>query len=279
LKNHPFLTCLFIIMLLLALMSVATELSTAMAALPVGTTYIESPFTLSKTNSPLNTEYLASNITFLSIVLKNFPLIPAAPELNAISNADGDGNYTVSWSSSEGADTYTLEEDDNIDFSSPGTVYSGSSTSKDLSGRDVGTYYYRVRASYSSVSSDWSNIVSVEVTVPLPDCPQAGEWSGLTDQGGSIHFQVEYSSQCQITNLGIYSLNCFPPYDYFKPVSWSGWVFPIIDNSFITGIGIDRVTGNFGSLTTANGEFSIRWERFVPYYQTCQSTGTWMANP
>ncbi len=168
-KNYSFLKCLFIIMLLLALLSVATELSTAVAALPVGTAYTQSPFTPGDTNSVHATEDLADSTTYLPLVERS-PIIPNPPVLNPISNTDGDGNYTVSWSSSEGATTYTLEEDDNVGFSSPTTVYSGSSTSKNISGRDVGTYYYRVRASNAYASSDWSNVVcgSNRATTRLP---------------------------------------------------------------------------------------------------------------
>jgi hypothetical protein len=236
------------------------------------------PFTPGEIKPLLAPEVPAASKTYLPLVVKNFPLIPAAPMLDAISNADGDGSFTVSWSSSEGATTYTLEEDTNVDFSSSTTVYSGASTSKDISGRDLGTYYYRVRASNAYASSDWSNVVWVEVTLSTPACPQAGEWSGTTSQGGSISFQVEDSPQCQVISISITSLNCFEPF-YFTPSNWPGWEFPIIDNNFTTGIGVNQVTGYFSSITTANGDFSIRYERFVPYYQTCQSTGTWNANP
>jgi hypothetical protein len=100
--------------------------------------------------------------------------IPAAPVLNTISNADGDGNYTISWSSTVGVTTYILEEDDNIGFSSPTTAYSGSNTLIAISGRGIGTYYYRVRASNTSGSSDWSNIVSVVVTCHRRHAPKLG---------------------------------------------------------------------------------------------------------
>ena len=89
--------------------------------------------------------------------------IPSTPTLYAISNPDGDGNYTVSWSLVSDATSYTLQEDDNPSFSSPTTVYSGSSTSKDISGRSAGTYYYRVRASNCRGDSSWSNSQSVTV--------------------------------------------------------------------------------------------------------------------
>ncbi len=66
---------------------------------------------------------------YLPRIVRNYPVLPAAPVLSAISNADGDGNYTVSWSSVSTATAYTLQEDDNSSFSSPETRYSGSSTS------------------------------------------------------------------------------------------------------------------------------------------------------
>jgi hypothetical protein len=97
---------------------------------------------------------------------------PDTPTLNAISNADGDGNYSVSWNAADRAQTYTLQEDDNAAFSSPTTVYDGAGTSKSISGKGVGTYYYRVQASNGAGNSGWSNVASVVVTVPLPPCEQ-----------------------------------------------------------------------------------------------------------
>jgi hypothetical protein len=216
--------------------------------------------------------------SYLPLVKSSLPT-PTAPVLNAISNADGDGNYTVNWNSSAGATTYTLEEDDNFGFSSPTSIYSGASTLKAISGKAIGTYYYRVRASNTSGSSGWSNIVSVVVTLPPPPCPTAGVWSGTTSQGGSIGFTVENSPQCQVTSLGFYAHNCFPGEDYFVPQSWIGWEFPVIGGSFTTGPGPSQVTGNFSSLTTADGVFSVKFTKFDLYLRECYSTGTWTANP
>jgi len=217
-------------------------------------------------------------LAYIPLVMRSLP-VPTAPVLNAISNGDGDGNYTVSWSSSAGATTYTLEEDDNNGFSSPSAVYSGASTSKAISGKGIGTYYYRVRASNTSGSSGWSNIVSVVVTLLPPPCPQAGAWSGTTSQGGSFHITVENSPQCQITYVGMNVHNCFPGDDYFILVTWQGWEFPVIDGSFTTGPGSNQVTGNFSSLTTADGVFSVKFTKFDIYPRECYSTGTWTANP
>jgi len=97
--------------------------------------------------------------------------IPSSPTLYSISNTDGDGNYTVRWSPVSEATRYELQEDDNSLFSSPTTVYSGSSTSKGISGKSPGTYYYQVRASNCRGDSGWSNWRSVRVEAPSDTTP------------------------------------------------------------------------------------------------------------
>jgi hypothetical protein len=104
--------------------------------------------------------------TYLPVVTRRWPPIPYVPTLDAISNPDGDGNYTVSWSTADLADTYVLEEDDNAAFSSPVTAYSGGSTLTSISGKSAGTYYYRVKATNSYGDSDWSSTRSVRVLPP-----------------------------------------------------------------------------------------------------------------
>jgi len=99
----------------------------------------------------------------LPLVVRRWPPVPQQPTLYAISNPDGDGNYTVSWSVADGATTYQLQEDDNAAFSSPTEVYSGSGTSTSISGRAPGTYHYRVRGSNSFGSGGWSGTQSVTV--------------------------------------------------------------------------------------------------------------------
>ena len=106
-------------------------------------------------------------MVYLPLVVKRWPPLPYTPVLNAISNPDGDGNYTVSWSAAELANTYTLQEDDNAAFSSPTTAYGpGTATSTSITGRPIGTYYYRVKATNSYGDSGWSNVQSVQVTPP-----------------------------------------------------------------------------------------------------------------
>ena len=199
--------------------------------------------------------------------------------LNAISNEDGDGNYTVSWSSPEGADAYTLEEDDNPGFSSPTTVYSGSSTSKAISGRDVGIYYYRVKASNANASSGWSNVKAVEVTVPPPDCPQTGNWSGTNSQGRNISFTVENSPQCQIAadSLRITIRDSC----YYVTTTVFAQSRPITNNHFSYGsasYGV-QVIGDFTSTTSASGTFNLNMANPFPPPYNCTASGTWTATP
>jgi uncharacterized delta-60 repeat protein len=209
-------------------------------------------------------------MVYLPLVMMNSPIIPDVPVLNAISNDDGDGSFTVSWSSSEGADTYTLQEDDNADFSSSTTVYSGSSTSTAISGRDVATYYYRVKASNAYASSDWSNVESVEVTVPLPDCPQTGLWHGVTSQGGgrNIDFVVDNSPACQIAAESLrieFRDGCGTNRTTVFIAS-----VPITNNHFDIEGAYTQVIGDFSSSSTASGTF---------YYSAagCTASGTWTA--
>ncbi len=286
-KNRFLLTCCLILSLLLALLSAATQVSTVRAVLAAGAVLTQAPFTPGEIYSLHGAEVLADSTAYLPLVVKNHPLVPTAPVLDAISNADGDGSYTISWNSSAGATTYTLEEDDNVGFSNPTTVYSGSSTSKNISGRDVGTYSYRVRASNASASSDWSNVVSVEVTVPLPDCPQAGIWRGTTSQGMRISFVVENSPECQIESGSLvvgwstgWSAGC-------SGDAWTRINIPIdivedkfdySDSSF--NAKLDELHGTFTSSDIADGIFQVEYTVYSPYTKICSSGVVgWEAQP
>jgi hypothetical protein len=214
--------------------------------------------------------------TYLPLVLTPY-ITPVAPVLNAISNADGNGSFTVSWGSVAGATTYTLQEDDNAGFSSPTTAYSGSGTSRAISGKDVGTYYYRVNASNAYATSGWSNTQSVAVTVSPPACPQSGAWSGTTSQGRSISFTVENTPQCQIAanSLSISIRDSC----YANTTTVFAQSYAITGNHFSAGSTIVQVIGDFSSLTTADGTFSFNMLNPWPPPTYCTASGTWTAAP
>lgn len=91
-----------------------------------------------------------------------------AATLDPIANPDLDGSYTVNWNDVTGATSYTLEEDDNASFSSPSVRYTGSTSQYAISGQGPGIWYYRVRASNSTLQSDWSNTQSTGVAPAAP---------------------------------------------------------------------------------------------------------------
>ena len=142
---------------------------------------------------------------YLPLVGRNYQPPPAAPVLNAIDNADGDWAYTVGWNTVAGATSYTLEEDDDFDFISPTTTYTGVETSWKASGKLAGTYYYRVKASNTISSGGWSNVQSTTVR---PGCQSTILNSGLrtvrpTGRGfkpwwGHYH-QLRFPSRCAST--------------------------------------------------------------------------------
>jgi hypothetical protein len=94
---------------------------------------------------------------------------PPAPTLYAISNADGNGSYTVDWNDVTEVSGYELQEDDDPAFDSPTERYSGTESRFRVTEQGTGLWYYRVRATSSSYgNSQWSNTESVGV---LPDVP------------------------------------------------------------------------------------------------------------
>ena len=73
---------------------------------------------------------------------------PLAPASISIPNYNTGGTYSVNWSSSTGATSYTLQEKKNSGIWT--TVYSGNRLDKYLIGRTSASYQYRVRACSSS---------------------------------------------------------------------------------------------------------------------------------
>lgn len=99
------------------------------------------------------------NQIYLPLTVRHWPPIPYVPSLNPIDNSDQDNLYTVSWNSSELAQTYVLEEAASSSFSDARVVYQGSSLSWTVPspGKKPANYYYRVRAHNSWGDSRWSD--------------------------------------------------------------------------------------------------------------------------
>jgi len=225
---------------------------------------------------------------YLPLIMNNLPITPLAPVLNTIDNEDGNGSYTVIWNSSEGATTYILQEDDNAKFLSPTDIYEGSGTSMEITGMDIGTYYYRVKTINSYASSGWSNIVSVAVTEALPACPQAGIWTGTTSQGDGISFVVENSPECQIESGSLvvgwstgWSAGCSGDGAWTRiniPIDIVEDKFDYSDSSI--NAKLDELHGTFTSSDIANGTFQVEYTVYSPYTKTCSSGVVgWEAQP
>jgi hypothetical protein len=197
----------------------------------------------------------------LPLTLKNVAPPAGPPELYPIDNPEGNYEFAVSWGEVERATSYTLEEDTDPGFPAPRTVYRGSSTSRDVRTGDTGTFYYRVRASNSYGTSDWSNVRSTQVTVSPPPCPHGGSWTGLTDEGFEIKFEVADTPRCEVTTLKITTLvQCInPSWSFRYTVTYWGAPEPIVNNEFEYYIvedpnnHVERVSGTFTSQSQAHG--------------------------
>jgi hypothetical protein len=97
--------------------------------------------------------------------------VPQSPELYKISNPKGSGNYTLKWSTPKGAAGYVVEEAISPTFEAATEIYSGTSNTTSLSGREFGLYYYRVKATSEVGDSPWSNAESTNVPTPTPVPP------------------------------------------------------------------------------------------------------------
>ena len=207
-------------------------------------------------------------VVFLPMVFKNIGPPSSPPLLYEISNPDGHYSFTVSWSAVSGATSYTLEEDDNNAFPSPEVAYTGSYTSTSVYVGDVGTYYYRVKASNRFGSTDWSNIRSVVVTVE-PTGPELGHYTGSP----SVSFDV--TAALQVCNYSI-RVPFSSGYCRIRPGSCAD----ITDNAFTFSraeIGaIYTITGTFDSSVHALGRYRVSMcgdTIVIP-----ASTGSWQAS-
>lgn len=107
-----------------------------------------------------------SNIQQVSI--STTPITLTAPVVQAINNPSGARQFNVSWNAVTNAQGYTLQQSTTSNGSFT-TIYSGNSTSAQLTVAAAGTYYYRVIATAGSISSAPSNVVSTNVTqTPTP---------------------------------------------------------------------------------------------------------------
>lgn len=170
-----------------------------------------------------------------------------APILFEISNNDGDGNYTVSWSNVSSADSYQLQEQH--DDGSWNTVYNNSGTSVNRTGRSDGEWCYQVRASNAGDVSGWSNVECTIVDTP-PEAPNL-----LSPEDGSS------------------SSDGTPPFAWTTPSSATHYRLQVDTDGAFSGPDIDEITTT--STYTPNialGDATYYWR-----VQAQDATGNWSA--
>jgi hypothetical protein len=128
-------------------------------------------------------------------------VIPDTPLLSPIDNTDGDGIYWVDWSDSTGADSYSLEEDDNPGFISPTVRYTGAASEFQVTGQASGVWHYRVCASNAGGDSFWSNAETVHVApdtpvlFPIDNADRDGTyWVDWSDVSGGVWYRLQEDS-------------------------------------------------------------------------------------
>jgi hypothetical protein len=117
------------------------------------------------------------------------PQLPTAPIFEGGGDADTDGNYKISWDSSERAIFYILQESGNSSFMNSITVYRGSVKNAYIYGRPNGVYYYRVKGGNEAGESEWSATRKIRVSISLP---QGTITVASSPTGASIYLDDRY---------------------------------------------------------------------------------------
>jgi YD repeat-containing protein len=99
-------------------------------------------------------------------------LPPGVPASITVPASSTTGAYTVSWGTSTGTVTaYQLYEATNSGFTGQVQVYSGTATSRAISGKANGSYYYRVRACNGAQCSGYRTGANPTVVTLPPGVP------------------------------------------------------------------------------------------------------------
>ena len=114
-------------------------------------------------------------------------LLPETPVLYRVTDQAGDGSFTIRWSPSARASLYTLQSSPDGFFTRPVTVQTGD-TEWQAGGLQVGGVYFRVRASGTTGTSGWSELLAVNLL--LPEIPRIG---AINQSGVDGFYTVSWS--------------------------------------------------------------------------------------
>ncbi|WP_299939497.1 RHS repeat-associated core domain-containing protein [uncultured Microbulbifer sp.] len=184
------------------------------------------------------------------------------------------GSFTVSWNAVSGRDSYILREQRN--GGSWSSVYTGSSTSKTLSGRSTGTYRYRVAAVKNGVTGNYKTsdnlIVSRAPGVPggftVPSSSADGiyaiRWNAVSGDG-DITYRVEETGE---TSASWTQSGTSRSYTKTKSGTYS---YRVRACSTYSGV---RSCGNFTGFKQVNTDFP---DFFIQSHQGAKVTLVWDA--
>lgn len=104
------------------------------------------------------------------------------PIMNPVDNPEGDGAFTVSWVAANTANGYRLGEQK--DYGNWTNIYWGNLTSQTVSGKEEGTWCYRVSA-HSGIQGDspWTEPKCTYVGTEVDTVPPAIEWGWPVGNG------------------------------------------------------------------------------------------------
>lgn len=144
--------------------------------------------------------------------------LPGIPSSITVPSSSSTGSYNIGWGTSTGTVTaYELYEAANAGFSGQLLAYSGTGTSKQITGKGNGTYYYRVRACNGANCSGYrtgGNGITVDLAPATPPPPAnifgpAGQTTG--------NYSISWSSSAGATRYelweSIYGGAFFKVYD------------------------------------------------------------------
>jgi len=111
---------------------------------------------------------VGTNFIYLGrrLIARDTTIQLAAPGAISFDANPNNGVYAVSWTAAPAATSYTLQE--SVNTGAWATVYSGSALSTTISGRDGGSYQYRVQACIGTSCSAFTTSVNVGVRPALP---------------------------------------------------------------------------------------------------------------
>lgn len=118
---------------------------------------------------------------------------PGIPASISVPSSSSTGAYTISWGTATGTVTaYQLYEATTSGFSGQVQVYSGTGTSRAISGKSNGSYYYRVRACNGSLCGGYRTGANpTVVTLAPPAAPASITGPSMNTTG---NFSISWAS-------------------------------------------------------------------------------------